>query len=231
MIKNQNPIELLFKDLKHFDKQNPVTGNLIPEVDIGKKKDLSKFLSHAPDVKDLELQSRLNKLRSRNEFFNSGDDNNINNFSFILPSPPPQLPQPPYVPPPLPFQLPNLSDLFSKNRPPLPPLLPPPPTRQPPNLSFFNNEQTSIFLTPPALANQHGDKYNANNVQRQANDVTFFLPKVPTILDDDKYEKKKEIKKQEDDEIKEEINLQKLTDKINQGNIPSELEFYFGGFN
>ena len=168
VIKNQNPIELLFKDLKHFDTQNPVTGNLNPEVDIGKKKDLSKFLSHAPDVKDLELQSRLNKLRSKNEFFNSGDDNNINNYPFILPSPLPQLLQPPYVPPPLPFQLPNLSDLFSKNRPPLPPLPPPPPTRQPPNLSFFNNEQTSIFLTPPALANQHGDKYNANNVQRQA---------------------------------------------------------------
>ena len=62
-------------------------------------------------------------------------------------------------------------------------------------------------------------------------DVTLSLPKVPTILDDDKYEKKKEIKKQEDDEIKEKINLQKLNDKINQGNIPSELEFYFGGFN
>ena len=63
MIKKQNPIKLLVKDLKYFNTQNPVIGNLIREVDIGKKEDLSKFLSQAPDVKDLELQSRLNKLR------------------------------------------------------------------------------------------------------------------------------------------------------------------------
>ena len=63
VIKKQNPIKLLVKDLKYFNTQNPVIGNLIREVDIGKKEDLSKFLSQAPDVKDLELQSRLNKLR------------------------------------------------------------------------------------------------------------------------------------------------------------------------
>ena len=37
IIKNQNPIELLLKDVKHFDAQNPVIGSLIREVDIGKK--------------------------------------------------------------------------------------------------------------------------------------------------------------------------------------------------
>ena len=37
IIKNQNPIELLLKDIKHFDAQNPVIGSLIREVDIGKK--------------------------------------------------------------------------------------------------------------------------------------------------------------------------------------------------
>ena len=53
IIKNQNPVDLLFKDLKHFDTQNPVEmlfkdlkhcdtqnsviDNLIREVDIGKK--------------------------------------------------------------------------------------------------------------------------------------------------------------------------------------------------
>ena len=47
------------------------------------------------------------------------------------------------------------------------------------------------------------------------NGVTLVLPKIPTILDDDKYEKKKEIKKQEDDEIKDKIDLQMLTDEIN----------------
>ena len=43
IIRNQNPIEFLFKNLKHFDAQNSVISNLIKEIDIGKKKDLSKF--------------------------------------------------------------------------------------------------------------------------------------------------------------------------------------------
>ena len=38
IIRNKNPIELLFKDVKHFDAENPVTGSLIKEVDVGKKK-------------------------------------------------------------------------------------------------------------------------------------------------------------------------------------------------
>ena len=37
IITNENPIELLFKDVKHFDAKNPVIGSLIKEVDIGKK--------------------------------------------------------------------------------------------------------------------------------------------------------------------------------------------------
>ena len=36
IIRNKNPIELLFKDAKHFDAQNPVIGSLIKEVDVGK---------------------------------------------------------------------------------------------------------------------------------------------------------------------------------------------------
>ena len=178
IIKNQNPVDLLFKDLKHFDTQNPVEmlfkdlkhcdtqnsviANLILEVDIGKKKDLSKFLSQAPDFKDLKLESRLDKLHSRNEFFNKN-----NNYPFI-PPPPPQPPQPPYVPPPPPFQPPNLSD-FSNNRPPSPPLpLPPPSTRQPPNLSFFNNEQKLIFPTPPAPTKKTSTA--TNTTQRMSGD-------------------------------------------------------------
>lgn len=76
IINNQNPFESLFKDLEHFDKQNPVIENLIREIDIGKKKDLSKFLSKAPDFRDLEMQSSPNKLRSKN------NNNNNNNNGF-----------------------------------------------------------------------------------------------------------------------------------------------------
>ena len=38
IIRNKNPIELLFNNVKHFDAQNPVIGSLIKEVDVGKKK-------------------------------------------------------------------------------------------------------------------------------------------------------------------------------------------------
>ena len=67
----------MFKDLKDFDAQNPVIGSLIREVDIGKKKDLSKILDKATDIRDLELRSGLNKLRDGREFFNRGDNTEI----------------------------------------------------------------------------------------------------------------------------------------------------------
>ena len=38
IIKNQNSIKLIFRDIKHFDTQNPMTGSLIKEFDIGKKR-------------------------------------------------------------------------------------------------------------------------------------------------------------------------------------------------
>ena len=61
-------------------------------------------------------------------------------------------------------------------------------------------------------------------------DIVFMLSKIPTILDNDDFETKKEIKEQEDKEINE-IDLQRLRDKINSGHTPSELELYFGGPN
>ena len=87
-IRKQNSIEFLFKDLKHFDAQNPVIGNLIKEIDIGKKKDLSKILKGALDIIDIELRSRLNRYRD-DETFNP-DGNNINNNNNLPPPPPPK---------------------------------------------------------------------------------------------------------------------------------------------
>ena len=36
IIRNKNPIEILLKNVKHFDGQNPVIGSLIKVFDIGK---------------------------------------------------------------------------------------------------------------------------------------------------------------------------------------------------
>ena len=127
-------MELLFKDVKHFDTQNPVNGSLIGEIDIGRKKDLSKFLDKATDIRNLELRSRLNKLRDGREFFNRGDNNNNNNNNnggnvFLPPPPssscfdfPDETGQRP---------LPNIESFLNDNvnnfplSPPPPPLLPP----------------------------------------------------------------------------------------------------------
>ena len=40
--------------------------------------------------------------------------------------------------------------------------------------------------------------------------------------------KKQKIKKKQDDEIKDEIDLNKLKEEIDAGEIPKEIEFYFG---
>ena len=49
------------------------------EVNIGKKKDLSKFLDKAADIRDLAIKTRLEKLRDREEFLNNNNNNNNNN--------------------------------------------------------------------------------------------------------------------------------------------------------
>ena len=117
IIKNKNPIKLLFSDIKHFDTQNPVIGYLICEIDIGKKKDLSKLLRKAPDVKDLELWSRFTKFNAKDNFLNRRNGaNNKNNNNNFLPPPSPPLPSArnfsplSYLPPP--SHPPTLSDFF-----------------------------------------------------------------------------------------------------------------------
>ena len=59
----------------------------------------------------------------------------------------------------------------------------------------------------------------------------FHLPKIPTILDNEDFEQKQKIKKQQDDEIKKEIDLTRLKDELDAGQVLKEIEFYFGGQN
>lgn len=59
----------------------------------------------------------------------------------------------------------------------------------------------------------------------------FHLPKIPTILDNEDFEQKQKIKKQQDDEIKKEIDLTRLKDELDAGKVLKEIEFCFGGQN
>ena len=49
-----------------FDAQNPIIGNLLREIDVGEKYITSKLLKKAPNIKDVEIQSRLKVLKNRN---------------------------------------------------------------------------------------------------------------------------------------------------------------------
>ena len=60
-------------------------------------------------------------------------------------------------------------------------------------------------------------------------DIVFALPKIPEIPNNEDFEQKQEIKKQQDDEINNEIDLNRLKDGIDAGESPREIDFYFGG--
>ena len=63
-------------------------GNLIKEINIGKKKVLSKILKSALDIIDLDLRLKLNKLRVDKTFNPDGNNNyNRNNHHLLSPSP------------------------------------------------------------------------------------------------------------------------------------------------
>ena len=57
--------------------------------------------------------------------------------------------------------------------------------------------------------------------------IISSLPKIPTILDNEDFEIKQELRKQKD-EINEEIDLTRLKDEIDAGEILKESDFYFG---
>ena len=61
--------------------------------------------------------------------------------------------------------------------------------------------------------------------------IIFHLPKIPTILNNKDFEKKQEIKKQENDKIKKEIDLTRLKGELHAGQVPKKVELYFGGKN
>ena len=77
IFRRQNPLELVFKDISTVHAQNLIIGSLVKELELGKKDKTRTLLKKAPNVTDIEIQSRLDTLK------NGNDDNNN------LPPPPP----------------------------------------------------------------------------------------------------------------------------------------------
>ena len=66
VLRTENPLAFLFKDVVTFDSQNPIIGSLLREFDLakkGKNSDLiKKQLDKAPDINDTILIQRFKKI-------------------------------------------------------------------------------------------------------------------------------------------------------------------------
>ena len=71
------PLSVTLKDVKKFDIQNTVIGNLLSQVNANKISN-SKVKQLLGDAKDGEIQARLYRLRKRID--KSDDNNNYTNF-------------------------------------------------------------------------------------------------------------------------------------------------------
>ena len=93
----KNPFEFVFEDIAKFDTQNTIIGNLLSQIESGRLTDktIQKILAEPTNVKDIDYEERLRKLRepiNKNNEDNDDDEddnNNNNNNDIFGPSLPP----------------------------------------------------------------------------------------------------------------------------------------------
>ena len=145
------------------------------------KKDSSKFLNKAPDIRDLEIRSRLSKLHDRKEFFNNNNNTTYNNSNNTTLPPIQHFFQPPPVQPPTLQQ----AQFFRA-----------PPLQRPKNTNTAATNTTQTFSGDHLIGELERviekEKPRENIVPED--DIIFHLPKIPTILDNEDFEEKPEIK-------------------------------------
>ena len=111
--KNDNPLDLVYREQAKFDVQNLIIGSLLKQINRGRLADenIKKMLSGAPDAKTLDVEDRFRSIFEREKLKDKGvppdppsdndDDDDDDNFgSPGSPIPPPPPPSPPlgYVP-------------------------------------------------------------------------------------------------------------------------------------
>ena len=74
--KNDNPLDVLFKEKAKFDIQNPIIDSLLEEINKGKvtEKGRIEAVKGTPNPKDIEVEDRFNKLFDRKR---QGPNDNI----------------------------------------------------------------------------------------------------------------------------------------------------------
>ena len=78
--KNDNPLDVVYREQTKFDVQNPIIGSLLKQINKGKAptyKETKKILDKAPNPKDLDLQDRFDKIFDKD---NKKPDNFINRY-------------------------------------------------------------------------------------------------------------------------------------------------------
>ena len=97
---NNNPLDVVYREKAKFDIQNPIIGDLLKEINKGKlsEEEYFKKTKTAPDVKDLDIKERFNKIfersdRKKNDNFL--DDNNDDDGGDSPPGSPDAPPPPP----------------------------------------------------------------------------------------------------------------------------------------
>ena len=110
--KNDNPLDVVYREQAKFDVQNPVIGSLLNQINRGKLTDenTKRILDKGPNPKDLELEERFKKIFDRDDKRDKGippdlpddsDDDDDDDFGPPgSPVVPPSPPSPPlgYVP-------------------------------------------------------------------------------------------------------------------------------------
>ena len=106
------------------------------------------------------------------------------------------------------------------------------PPSEPPQILTFKEKNDAVTNTTQTLSgdlltgklDRVIEKENTKKNLVPEEDIIFTLPKLPIILDDEGFKKKQEIKKQQDNETKDEIDLNKLKKETDAGKIPEEIE-------
>ena len=104
---NNNPLDVVYRDKAKFDVQNPIIGDLLKEINKGKlsEEEYFKKTKTAPDIKDLDIKERFNKIFERSDA--KKKDNFLDYVSNGSDSPPGSPGPPP--PPPMDFDFEDLN--------------------------------------------------------------------------------------------------------------------------
>lgn len=67
LLRRQNPLELVFKDISTFDSQNLINESLVKETEIRENDTASELVKITLNLLDIELHLKLNNLEKLND--------------------------------------------------------------------------------------------------------------------------------------------------------------------